>query len=274
MTRGPLLVATDLDGTLLRSDRTVSARTAAALRDAEAGGTDVVFVTARPPRWVDEVAHAVGGHGVVLCLNGALVYDAVRGVALATYPMADALVAALVADLRAAAPGVVLAFEAADGSVMETGYVRVHPERVPSPRVARIETALAGTTGKLLARCQAMADDVFLALVRGVVGERATLSDSGEPGLAEITGPGVTKAAVLERWCAGRGIAAEDVWAFGDMPGDLPMLAWAGTSFAVANAHPAVLAAADHVCGSNDEDGVAVVLEGLLTGRTSLGSPG
>ncbi len=47
------------------------------------------------------------------------------------------------------------------------------------------------------------------------------------------------------------------------MPNDLPLLAWAGTSCAVANAHPAVLAAATHVIGSNDEDGVADYLEKL-----------
>jgi hypothetical protein len=48
------------------------------------------------------------------------------------------------------------------------------------------------------------------------------------------------------------------------MPNDLPMIVWAGTSFAVANAHPDVIAAADHVCPSNDEDGVAQVLEQLV----------
>ena len=47
------------------------------------------------------------------------------------------------------------------------------------------------------------------------------------------------------------------------MPNDLPLLTWAGTSCAVANAHPAVLAAATHVIGSNDEDGVAAYLEDL-----------
>lgn len=51
--------------------------------------------------------------------------------------------------------------------------------------------------------------------------------------------------------------------AFGDYPNDLPMLAWAGRAVAVANAHPDVLAAATEVTASNDEDGVAAVLEML-----------
>ena len=67
----------------------------------------------------------------------------------------------------------------------------------------------------------------------------------------------MTKAAALARVCAGLGIAASDVVAFGDMPNDLAMLEWVGTSYAVANAHPSVLAAVDHVAASNDADGVA-----------------
>ncbi len=49
--------------------------------------------------------------------------------------------------------------------------------------------------------------------------------------------------------------------AFGDMPNDLPMLAWAGHAVGMANAHPEVLAAVDEVTASNDDDGVAQVLE-------------
>jgi hydroxymethylpyrimidine pyrophosphatase-like HAD family hydrolase len=52
--------------------------------------------------------------------------------------------------------------------------------------------------------------------------------------------------------------------AFGDMPNDLPMLEWAGYSVAVANAHPEVLAVADEVTASNDDAGVARVLERLF----------
>ncbi|MEO7061842.1 MAG: HAD hydrolase family protein, partial [Lapillicoccus sp.] len=59
-------------------------------------------------------------------------------------------------------------------------------------------------------------------------------------------------------------ISSDAVWAFGDMPNDLPMLAWAGTGIAVANAHPDLLAVADLVCPTNDDDGVAAVLELLV----------
>ena len=60
------------------------------------------------------------------------------------------------------------------------------------------------------------------------------------------------------------GVGAEDVVAFGDMPNDLPMLEWAGTSYAMANAHPSVHDLADHRAPANDEDGVAAVLTELF----------
>jgi hydroxymethylpyrimidine pyrophosphatase-like HAD family hydrolase len=83
-------------------------------------------------------------------------------------------------------------------------------------------------------------------------------------GLLEISGPGITKAFSLERLAEERDVASEEVVAFGDMPNDLPMLAWAGLGVAVANAHPEVLAVADEVTASNDDDGVAMVVERLL----------
>ena len=93
-----------------------------------------------------------------------------------------------------------------------------------------------------------------------VVGDRAEVGFSGALGLAEMTAPGVTKASGLAAWCDERGVSAAEVWACGDMPNDLPMLRWAGRAFAVANAHTDVLAIADEVIASNDDDGVASLL--------------
>ena len=66
-------------------------------------------------------------------------------------------------------------------------------------------------------------------------------------GLMEISAPGVTKGSALVGLAEELGVEAADVIAFGDMPNDLPMLTWAGTSYAMANAHPDVRSAADHV---------------------------
>jgi hydroxymethylpyrimidine pyrophosphatase-like HAD family hydrolase len=115
---------------------------------------------------------------------------------------------------------------------------------------------------KLLARHEGLSADELLARARRVVGEEmAALTHSSRDGLLEISAAGVTKASTLMAVCAERGLRAEDAVAFGDMPNDLPMLAWAGHSVAVGNAHPEVLAAVDEVTASNDDDGVAQVLE-------------
>ena len=91
-----------------------------------------------------------------------------------------------------------------------------------------------------------------------------TVSHSNGTRLIEASAEGVTKASALADLAAGHDISSASVVAFGDMPNDLSMLAWAGTSYAVANAHPDVLAAVDHVIPGNNEDGVAQVIEQLF----------
>jgi hydroxymethylpyrimidine pyrophosphatase-like HAD family hydrolase len=263
MARRPRLVATDLDGTLLRSDGTGSERTAETLRAVQATGIRTVLVTARPPRWLDGLAHLVGDGGVALCGNGAFVYDVRSRTVLSHKGMPAEAVAAIIADLRRELPGVTFAAERASGFALEDDFRSMHP--VPADAVRGPLGARDGApVGKLLGRHPELGENEFLTRVAAVVGDRGIVAYSGAGGLAEISAPGVTKAAALEAWSAGLGIEANDVWAFGDMPNDLPMIAWAGTSFAVANAHPDVIAAADHVCPTNDEDGVAQTLETLL----------
>lgn len=264
----PRLVASDLDGTLLRDDGTVSARTAAALEALAPAGIELVLVTARPPRWVEDLAF-VPAHGIVICVNGALVYDVAHRRVLEHRAMTDKLVRALAADLRAAFPDAEFAAERPGGFAVESAFRSHHPVPGGVVRADRIEDTLDEATVKLLVRSPATPDEEFIAAVDRVLDGRAVVLHSGAGGLAEVHHPAVSKAAALERWAAERGIGPGDVWAFGDMPNDLPMLDWAGRGFAVANAHPTVLVAADEVCGANEQDGVAAVLESLLAELTA-----
>lgn len=261
----PRLVATDLDGTLLRPDGTVSARTAAALAAAEAAGLDVVFVTARPHRWLVDLARHVAGHGVAICANGATVVDVAGLRVLEEHGMDRARVTEVASRLRAAwgADRVHLAVEGRDGFAAEQGFRVDGDEREAAPTAARIEDVLPATTFKLLLRATGRSADAdaFVADAQRVVGDLAHVSSSAAGALGEIAAPGVTKAATLARWTARRGIDARAVWAVGDAPNDLPMLSWAGRALAVANAHRAVLDVADEVLPSNADDGVAVLLE-------------
>ncbi len=257
------LVATDLDGTLLGDNGLCSGRTRAALAAVERAGIQVVLVTARPPRWLHELADLVGDHGLALCCNGAFVYDVRRRRVLDEHCLAAADVAEILADLRNTLPGIVFAVESRRGFGRELAYLDDYTS--PADRSAgRLEELLDPLPGKILARCEGVRPEEFHATVDEVVGDRAVVSYSGAYGLAEISAAGVTKAAALGDWCAAQGIDAADVCAFGDMPNDLPMLRWAGRSFGVANAHPEVLDVVDEVCASNEDDGVAQVLEALL----------
>jgi hydroxymethylpyrimidine pyrophosphatase-like HAD family hydrolase len=261
------LVACDIDGTLLRSDGTVSARTVAAVESLQRVGVRFVLATARPPRWLHDLVEVVGEQGMAICSNGAFTYDVVRRRVLAERAMSHESVVEVVSLLREAIPEISFAVETRVGFGMEPTYVDMYtpPEGTPVATIGELlETDLPG---KLLARAPALDDSDFLSTVVEVVGERALVAYSGTTGLAEMSAPGVTKAAVLADWCAGWKIPATDVVAFGDMPNDLAMLTWAGTSYAVANAHPDVLAAAGHTCPSNDDDGVAVILEELVAAR-------
>lgn len=267
----PRVVASDLDGTLLRSDGSLSRRTARAWRSLKDVGILTVLVTARPPRWLDDLAEIVGAHGVAVCGNGAFVYDVGRRAVVETHGFARADLLAIVADLREAVPGIGFSAERASGPWTEPHYD--HPQRglgATSWIQAPIDELDDEPVGKLLALAPGLADDELRLRVEQVVGGRGVLAYSGALGLAEVGPPGVSKAVGLAAWCAGLGIGPEQVWAFGDMPNDIPMLSWAGTSYAVANGHPDALAAATHVCPANDDDGVAQVIEPLVNG----GGPG
>jgi HAD superfamily hydrolase (TIGR01484 family) len=271
--RPPRLIATDLDGTLLRPDGSVSERARRALSVLGELGIELVFVTARPPRWVDRFADVAGAHGTVICCNGAFVYDVLRREVIQAHGISPATVRAIAADLRAELPGVGFAAELPEGIRMEREYPVLHEEDVPADDAYWPVDAIRRPAGKLLARSRQVPDAEFLSRVVRIVGARAEVTQSGFGGLAEIGPLGVTKASSLAEWCAARGISASDVWAFGDGPNDLPMLSWAGVSFAVANAHPDVIAAANQRCPSNAEDGVACVLESLLATLSKTAGP-
>jgi hypothetical protein len=108
-------------------------------------------------------------------------------------------------------------------------------------------------------------DDLLATAARIVPPDVASVTQAGL-NVIEICPPEVDKGTGLATVAESVGVDPADVLVFGDMPNDLPMFAWAGWQrVAVANAHPTVLAAADEVTVSNDEDGVAVFLDALLS---------
>ena len=257
------LVACDLDGTLLHSDGTVTDRTRKVLTAVEDLGVTVVFVTGRPIRWMDDLWQHVGGHGLAVCSNGGIVYDVHEHVVrrARTIPVDTGLEVAAV--LRAAIPGTTFAIERTDGFAKEPSFM---PRLPPPPDLVQgpLEEILDDRAVKLLARHEELGPEHFWEQVESHVGHLVTTTWSSAGALVEMSAAGVTKASTLALVCEERGIGPSDVVAFGDMPNDLPMLEWAGTSYAMANGHASVRALADQVAPPNDDDGVAQVLAQLF----------
>jgi Cof subfamily protein (haloacid dehalogenase superfamily) len=257
------LVATDLDGTLLHTDGTVTAHTREVLTAVEDKGVTVVFVTGRPIRWMDDLWEHVGGHGLAIVSNGGILYDVhERAVRLARPIPVE--VGLKVADLlREAIPGTTFAIERIEGFAKEHEFLPRH--RPPADiTLGPLEAILDETAVKLLARHEDLDPEDFWAQVERHVGHLVTTTWSSTGALVEMSAAGVSKASTLALLCQDRGIEPAQVVAFGDMPNDLPMLEWAGTSYAMANAHPSVRALADHEAPSNEDDGVAAVLTELF----------
>lgn len=253
------LAATDLDGTLLRSDGTVSARSRAALVRARACGVEVVVTTGRPPRLVHPLVASIGAADTGICANGAIVVDLRSGTIEAHRPLPPAVAVRVVTELRAALPGILFSFEQGLDYARELAYHETFWPP-PAPRYAdALELAAEGVT-KLLGRHPTLPFAEVLAAAGAVCGGDAVATTAGST-VVEISAAGVTKATALADHCARLGIARADVIAFGDAPNDLALLAFAGRAVAVGNAHPDVLAAAGEVTATNDEDGVALVLE-------------
>jgi Cof subfamily protein (haloacid dehalogenase superfamily) len=257
-----MLVATDLDGTLIRTDGTVSARTRAALNRVRAAGAAVVFVTGRPTRVMAEVVAQTGASGLAICGNGAVVYDLDTGVATNHRVIDAAAARRLATAIRETVPDAAFAVESGVRFGREPGFLTMWPD--PNEVVADAMELLATLPAtKLLVRRNGRSlADVYQMIVE-IAGEDAVVTASNES-LVEIAGRGVSKAVALAELAATHGAGPGDVVAFGDMLNDLSMFTWAGHAVAVANAHPDVLAAADEVTASNDDDGVALVLERMF----------
>ena len=267
----PKVIATDLDRTLLLSGGGTSERTRAALDLAMERGAYVIAVTARPIRWLDRLKPCFGRLPHVIASNGAVCYDLAAGRAYDARPFDPLTLPKLLAGVRAALPTARFALETQYGMAREAEYELSAFDQDGDDagrRVVPYEGLPAAVADqpllKILATDRARDSAAMFAEALPAVGSLGQLTYSTNHGVLELGPPGVTKASTLAAWCAARGIDAADVVTFGDMPNDIPMLRWAGRSWAVANAAEEAKAAAKGVTAGNDEDGVAQIIEELF----------
>jgi len=293
MSTNARMIATDLDGTLLRPDSTVSPRTLAALVAARQAGLIVTLVTGRPPRWLAPVVHQTGWHGLAVAANGAVLIDLEERRIEQTYPIPRDDLLAAVAAIRDLLPGASFATEYVHAGAAvpvidplappedadapasfghEPGYRSLALKMPHMPATAPIEELIEeGNVVKLLARGPAEGvenpDATMHRIADALAGLVTVTHSTTQTVLLEISRSDTSKATGLEALARHHNIRREDVIAIGDMPNDLPMLQWAGTGLAVGNAHPRVLAdvGSNNILPTNTDDGVASVIEGLLS---------
>ena len=279
----PLLVASDVDGTLINSDHGVPEANRAVIADLVADGAVFVLATGRPPRWLPQIVEQLPVAPLAVCANGAVVMDTDSGEFLSTRLLDPETLAAIDQVLRERLPGSGIAAERLGPDAADRDFVASpdyqHAWIQPEHLEVGHDEVLSEPVLKLLARVPRMASADMVAALRGEVDHLADVTYSTTDGLIEFAARGVTKASALAEVAAGLGRpgagriggtgAPEGVGdparvpltvAFGDMPNDLEMLRWAEHGVAMGNAIPSVHAVADEVTLTNDEAGLAHVL--------------
>ncbi len=269
----PRLVASDLDGTLLTSAGEVSPRTRAAIDVCRAAGVPFVGVTGRGPRLLDSVRAALGGTGIAVLAQGGYVVDLDRTEVLRTVGMSREDATAVISAIEEVTGELIVAVEDAAEQAEALRPLRVQhgfdwPYPEPAHLLPRHEVLPVGAVLKVFLRSSRLGEDELLGLARGVVDPAVAELTHAGLGFIEVLPPGVTKATGLAVALEHHGVAFGDVLVFGDMPNDLPMIEAVtragGRAVAMANAHPAVLAAAADRTSGSDADGVARYVEAVL----------
>ncbi|ALC06945.1 hypothetical protein CDES_13005 [Corynebacterium deserti GIMN1.010] len=268
----PKLVATDVDGTLINSSERVPQRLRDAISRLSDHGVTLALSTGRPPRWIHYVLDQLSVRPICVCANGAVLYDSSSDEIIKAHTLSPTVMTDTVMAARAALEphgGVSIAAERAGTSAYDPAdeLFLVTPEYShawPSVEHGTVpeDVVLSEPATKLLLRSDYLDSKELHDIVRAAVPVdqvHVTFSMSG--GLIELAAPGVTKALGVSTLANMLGIARDDVITFGDMPNDIEMLQWAGRGVAMGNARPEVKAVADHITSTNDDAGVADVLE-------------
>ena len=292
----PLLVASDVDGTLIGSDHLLPAANRAVVEDIVSDGASFVLATGRPPRWMPQIVDQLPVAPLAVCANGAVIMDTDSGNFLATTLLQPEVLAELDEILRTLLPGSGIAAERLGRDAADVDFVASPDYEHAWISLEHLEVGheevLSQPVLKLLARVPGMSSADMAAALHGAVEHLADMTFSTTDGLIEFAPRGVTKASGLTLLtsgevtvpasarsasalvraggdAAGAGQAAGGgvverqtpvTVAFGDMPNDLEMLRWADHGVAMGNAIPSVHAVADEVTLSNDEAGLAHVL--------------
>ncbi|MBO1268042.1 HAD family hydrolase [Arthrobacter cavernae] len=260
-----LMVALDVDGTLVDHDGHMSPAVRRAAQDVVAEGHDVLIATGRSLNATLPIIEQIGlVRGYAVCCNGGVTlrldpaldagYEIIHK---ATFDPAPALKA-----LRERLPNAKYALEDEDGNFLSTERFQDASFGVEAIGVD-FQTMLAATAVRVVVFSSENTSEEFTEAIRHIGLSGVTYS-VGWTAWLDIAAAGVTKASALEQLRRRLGTQQIHTVAVGDGRNDIEMLTWAGRGVAMGQAPQEVLAAADEVTASVFDDGAALVLRSLL----------
>jgi Cof subfamily protein (haloacid dehalogenase superfamily) len=259
------LLVSDVDGTLVRKDKSLAPATIAAAGDLLHASMAMTLISARPPSGILPLARTMGLVHPLGAFNGGTIV-APDGTILAAHRL-DAEVSRKAMALVEQSGASPWAF--ADGK----WYARDadNPHNAHERKASMVEPVITGDFSGLHGRIDkivGVSDDPKLMAavtddVRKALGDGANVSNS-QTYYCDVTHPLANKGDGIVALCEAIGIPLSETAAIGDMPNDIPMLKRAALAIAMGQAPDAVKAAADEISLSNDEDGVAHAIETFL----------
>lgn len=264
----PDLILSDLDGTLVGKTDCISVRTHTVLASIVAQGMHLAVATGRPLRRISAFSRSLGFPCLVACANGALVYEPTAHRILACEEMSGPVIAGIEAAIRAAWPACEIAVERLNRVSGEFEQVLYAEEGAAKgwpagDRARPVSAAMlsAKAAVKIMVRDQIRSSADMASHATRLLRDTADVTYANpKNGLIEISRLGINKGWAAMTLAEMLDMRANDIWAFGDMPNDIPMFRRSGYSVAVQNAHESVRAAADEITVSCEADGVAHVL--------------
>ncbi|GAA3276378.1 HAD family phosphatase [Dactylosporangium vinaceum] len=269
-------VVTDLDGTVIRRDGTISDATLRAARALQHDGVPLIAATARTPAGVDALHTLAPFLTLAVCCSGAVGYIPATA-ALAWYePIPRDVVTDLAAFLEQRWPSAGLA--AYDGRQwwMTSTYQMLYPSRHKGRTAVVPAATIVAVDPCAMAVChpERNSPQLIAALHEAGFGATRLVLHHAGPAVVDVTAPAVDKASGVLRALARLGVAPQRVIGFGDMPIDIAMFSAVGHSVAMSNAPDEVRRAATSQTASVEDDGFARTLcdVGLIPCGARLGS--
>jgi hydroxymethylpyrimidine pyrophosphatase-like HAD family hydrolase len=206
--------------------------------------------------------------GLGICGNGAMLYDFINQQILEEWLFSVEAQLETVKRLRKVIPSVTFAVEVNQQFHREKAYVPRWDIGADNVGVEKIEVVIAAPALKILARCQNgefSSDEMLAIATKELVGIATVTHSNSTDSLLEISAHGVSKGATLAKIADRHGLTADDCVTFGDNPNDFSMLSWASRSWAMEDGHPDLMKYAKFQTDAHQEDGVAKVIEQLLS---------